>query len=80
MQPMGILKPVDLPQHAPTAFACQYKQVNKHSKPQLGICVDPFYLFQVIARVPFYYRTQDVIFHKLVQAMMLTIVDFSKGY
>ena len=56
------------------------KQLDENSKPQLHICLDLSNLSQAIARAPFYYRTRDNIFHKLSQALMLTTVDFNRGY
>ena len=48
--------------------------------PQLHIYLDCFKLNQTIGREPFYYKTPDDILHKLLQAKMFTIVDYSEEY
>ena len=76
MQAAGILKAVD---HA-TPWINNFvivnkKQLDKHGKSQVYICMDPFKLIQAIARKLFHYRAPHYIFQKLSQAKMFMIVN-----
>ena len=61
-------------------FNCHQKQLHKHSKPQMCICLDSYNLNPAIDWERSYYRTPGYILHQVSQAMMFTTVDFSKGF
>ena len=72
MHASGILKPVyHAAQWIHRFVIVNNKQLDKHSKPHLPICLHPSNLNQAIAREPFYYRLPDDIFQKLSKTKSL---------
>ena len=53
---------------------------DKSGHLKLRICLDPTNLNKAIMREPYHFETQEYIVHLIVDACIMTVCDYKKGY
>ena len=76
---VGALKPVHEATHCINSFIL-VEGKDKFGNLKFGICLDPTNINKAILHEPYYFKTPEDIAHLLVEACVMTVCDWKKGY
>ena len=76
----GVIKPVHESTPWINSFVLVESTDKSTGKPKLHICLDTTNLNKSIIHEPYYFHTPEDIAHKLSSAIVIPVLDCSKGY